>query len=80
MGRGDDLVTVAGLVLLKETEKALGVAVVADMVEGETGREVQVWLPKSLIDRREGLDDFGVCGEVDIPRWLAEKNNLEYED
>jgi hypothetical protein len=27
-----------------------------------------------------GAVGVGEVGEVDIPRWLAEKNNLEYED
>jgi hypothetical protein len=79
MGRGDDLVTVSGLVLIKETDKALGVSVVDEMEE-HAKNAVQAWLPLSLIDARRGLDAYGICGEVDIPRWLAEKNNLEYEE
>jgi len=75
-GDGNDLVTVSGLVLLKETDKALGVAVVSEM----QGHQVSHWLPKSMIDARRGLDAFGEVGECDLPRWLAEKNSLEYEE
>jgi len=74
-GSGNDWVTVGELVLIRETEKAWGVSVVAEMA----GKEVQFWLPKSQVDRIT-MTAFGEVGEVDIPRWLAEKNNLEYED
>lgn len=76
MGRGDDLVTVSGLVLLVETDKALGLAVADELV----GRSVQFWIPKSLVDARRGLDAFGCVGELDCARWWAEKNELEYEE
>lgn len=73
---GNDLVTVSDLVLLAETDKAYGVAV----VEGEAEKKnVEYWLPKSQVDRIT-MKKGGDTGEVDIPRWLAEKNNLEYED
>jgi hypothetical protein len=70
-----ELVTVKQLVLLAETEKALGVAVLEEM----EGRKVQYWLPKSQIDRKD-LEAFGQVGDVQMPRWLAEKNDLEYEE
>lgn len=69
-----DLVTVGDLKLLVETDKAYGVTSCND----ESGK-VKVWLPKSQIDRitMKKKDDVG---EVDIPRWLAEKNDFDYED
>jgi len=76
MGRGDDLVTVSGLVLLVETEKALGLAV-ADELEG---KKVDYWIPLSLVDARRGLSVFGEVGAIDVPRWWAEKQGLEYEE
>ena len=69
------LVTVYDLVLLAETDKALGLACVDEM----DGKNVQFWIPKSQIDRRKGLSVFAEVGELDIPRWLAEEKNLEYE-
>lgn len=76
MGRGDDLVTVSGLVLLVETDKALGLAIADELV----GKTVTHWVPKSLVDARRGLDAFGCVGEMDVVRWWAEKENLEYEE
>jgi hypothetical protein len=73
---GNDLVTVSNLILLAETDKAYGVAVIEDAEEKKT---VEYWLPKSKIDRIT-MKKRGDIGEVDVPRWLAEKNNLEYED
>jgi hypothetical protein len=71
-----DLVTVQNLVLLVETDKALGVAIVED---GQKKSKVEFWLPKSQVDRCT-MKVKGEIGEVDVPRWLAEKNDLEYED
>jgi len=69
----EDLVTVENVKLIAETDKALGVGL------GEEAIRVEIWLPKSQIDRQT-MKKKGDVGEVDIPRWLAEKNNLEYED
>lgn len=72
----DDLVTVKDLILLIETEKAFGVAMVE---EGVTKTKVELWLPKSQVDRIT-MKKKNETGEVDMPRWLAEKNDLDYED
>jgi hypothetical protein len=72
----NDLVTVSSLILIAVTDKAIGVAI----VEGDKPiTKVQFWLPKSQIDRQT-MTKKGDVGEVDIPRWLAEKNDLEYVD
>jgi hypothetical protein len=71
-----DLVTVKELILLVTTDKAFGVASVE---EGKTKSKVELWLPKSQVDRCT-MKKKGDVGEVDIPRWLAEKNDLDYED
>jgi hypothetical protein len=72
----DDLVTVTNLILLVETEKAIGCAIIED---GKKKDKVKVWFPKSQIDRCT-MTKRGDVGEVDIPKWLAEKNDLDYED
>jgi len=74
---GKDLVTVDNLIFLAETTKAIGIAVNESSEEEKT--KVELWLPKSQIDRQT-IYQKGDVGEIDIPRWLAEKNNLEYED
>ncbi len=72
-----DLVTVGDLVFLAETDKAIGVAIVSEEIKPNP--KVEFWLPKSQIDRQT-MHTKGEVGEVDIPRWLAEKNNLDHED
>lgn len=74
---GKDLVTVDNLIFLAETTKAIGVAINESSEEEKI--KVELWLPKSQIDRQT-IHQKGDVGEIDIPRWLAEKNNLEYED
>ena len=72
----EDLVTVNNLILLVTTDKAFGVA---HDEEGVKKEKVELWLPKSQVDRIT-MKKKGEVGEVDIPRWLAEKNDLDYED
>jgi hypothetical protein len=72
----NDLVTVSNIILLAETEKAIGVAVVET---DKTPTKVEFWFPKSQIDRQT-MQKKGDTGEIDIPRWLAEKHNLDYVD
>jgi hypothetical protein len=71
-----DLVTIKELILLTTTDKALGVAFVE---EGKVKDKVELWIPKSQVDRCT-MKKKGDVGEVDVPRWLAEKNDLDYED
>jgi hypothetical protein len=37
-------------------------------------RDGEIWLPKSQIE------DLGAHGEVQIPKWLAEEKELEYDE
>lgn len=78
MSDSHELVTVDNLVWLAETDKAIGFAVIGDIPVEEV-LKVQIWMPKSQIDRNTMQKKRDV-GEIDIPRWLAEKNNLEYID
>lgn len=73
-----DLVTIKDLILLVETEKAMGCIHSSELQE-RVKPQVQHWFPKSQIARRT-MDGFGEVGEIDIPRWLAEKTDLEYEE
>lgn len=72
----DDLVTIKGLILITETPKAYGIAFSS---EESKQPKVELWLPKSQVDRIT-VKRKGDVGEADIPRWLAEKNDLDYED
>jgi hypothetical protein len=72
----NDLVTIKGM-LLASTEKAIGISISDE--NGEYKKKVEFWLPKSQIDRCQPKKT-GEIGEIDIPRWLAEKNDLDYED
>lgn len=73
---GHDLVTVKGLKLLVTSDKALGVVFEE---EGKIKDKVELWIPTSQVDRCT-MKKKGDVGEVDIPRWLAEKNDLDYDD
>jgi hypothetical protein len=80
MSDSGDLVTVDSLVWLAETDKAIGFGIIGETpIEEMKKKKITLWIPKSQIDRNtmEKKDDVG---EIDIPRWLAEKNNLEYID
>lgn len=72
-----DLVTVSGLILLAESDKAIGVALFDP--EGCAQPPVEFWIPKSQIDRQT-MTKKGSIGEVDIPRWLAEKHDMDYQE
>jgi len=76
---GDDLVTLKNIVIVCETQKAYGCAV-ADEESDSTGLDVQFWVPVSLVDMmRLDKENPSLC-EIDIPRWFAEKNALDYEE
>lgn len=69
-GSGNDIVVVEG-VFITETPKATYMR-----VNGE-----EVWFPKSQFKRESELKDkdSGLWA-VFIPRWLADKNDLDYVD
>ena len=68
---GNDLVTVRGLFLQFETDRAFGVSFgPCDPVE--------IWLARSLVDDH-GLAK-GTEGWAQIPRWLAEKEDLQHNE
>lgn len=82
MSMGNDLVTVAALIKIVETEKAIGFIHLdeesqVDKPEWLKAQRAEFWIPKSQIDRNT-TEKKGDIGEIDIPRWLAEKNNLDY--
>ena len=68
---GKVLVLTKGI-FMRETEKAV---LIAYPVIGS------IWLPLSQMPHYPEISDVqaGEC-EVIIPRWLAEKNNIEYEE
>lgn len=74
---GNDLVTVKNVKILVETEKAYGCRIEDE--DDPHRATVDFWLPISQVDRNT-CDPKGNAGEIDIPRWLAEKNDLDYED
>ncbi len=65
----NDIVRVDGLKLIYKGERA--------MLVDKTGREA--WLPLSQIEDTD-LGDKNDEGFVEIPRWLAESEELDYGD
>lgn len=63
-------VNVARLKLVSKTEKAYGVS--------QNGGEVK-WIPSSQVENLELSRERG-DGWIEIPKWLAEKNELDYEE
>jgi hypothetical protein len=78
MTGNNDEVKVCGLFLQRDSGKAYGVSFARE------DTDVEVWIAKSevinddLFERRmegEGNEAFAV-----VPRWMAERNNLNYEE
>lgn len=65
----NEIVTVMVDRLIRQTDNAALCS-----IDGE-----EVWLPWSQIDEGSEIASNGDSGEVYIPRWLAEKKNLNYE-
>ena len=70
-----DYVTVADMVFFRETAKAVLV--------GEPGstQEERAWIPKSVIEDYDNNPPFKKVhdmGPLEIPRWVADQNNLNY--
>lgn len=65
-----EIVTVTDLWLKAESAKAMGVLV--------ANEAPIVWLPKSEIEN--DTLETGKEGTVEIPRWLADEKELNYED
>jgi hypothetical protein len=56
--------------LVRQTDKAA-----LCLIDGE-----EVWLPWSQIDEGSEIERDGDSGSAYIPRWLAEKHNLNYDE
>jgi hypothetical protein len=69
MGRSSDPVTVYDLILKLETEAAFGI---------EADENDVYWLPKSQIEAHTLV--VGQQGMAVMPRWLADKLSLDYEE
>lgn len=69
---GESSVRVEGLFLQAETSRAYGVSF------GIEDNNVECWIPKSEIEDR--FLSRGEEGWVVIPRWLADKMELSYEE
>lgn len=64
-----DPVTVNNLVLKVETDGAFGV---------DAGSDDIVWIPKSQVEAHTLFKDEK--GTAVMPKWLADKNDFEYEE
>lgn len=73
--RGKEIVLVQGT-FERDTEKA---ELISFLTDGGTPK--QHWLPKSQYGKDSEISDVstGAC-KLYIPRWLAEKNEIEYEE
>ncbi len=65
-----ETVTCSGLFKISETEKAIGVGT-------EEGGKILCWLAKSLIEEEDLT--YQKEGSVEIPEWLADREELNYE-
>ena len=71
-----DLVTVLfvdDLVVIAETENAIGIG------PHDGKREIEFWLPKSQLGDGYPRRD-AVVESIEMSKWLAEKNDLNYEE
>lgn len=77
---GEDIVTVKDLLVKVDKPKAYGVAVIQNgNVSMAQAGMIDAWIAKSQIESTD-LKSVGSVGFVDIPRWMAEKNDLVYEE
>lgn len=64
---------IVNAVIVKESEKAY----LFSALHKEGKKDIEVWIPKSQVSRIRKKDN--VASEVEIPEWLAKKNELDYE-
>lgn len=76
MSSNNELVTVVDLQLYSETDKAILVGP-PGLNESQRDAARKVWIPSSMVDNNS-FDGVGSEGYIEIPRWLADKNDLEY--
>lgn len=67
----DDLVLIEGLYLQRATTKAYGVSYAPY-------DEIELWIPKSLCG--ESTLRVNELGTLEVRRWFAEKEELNYEE
>ena len=72
----NEIVCCADLELYAETEKAILVGT-SGLHDTARDNARKVWIPSSMVDSTD-LDGVGSIGYIEIPKWLAEKNDLEY--
>ena len=72
----NDLVTIADIELYSETDKAILIGPPGLRADYRDNLR-KVWIPLSMIDTTD-LDGVGSIGYIEIPEWLADKNDLEY--
>lgn len=72
----NEIVCVADLQVYAVTDKAIFVGP-EGLNESQRDNQRKVWIPLSLIDSRN-IYDVGELGYIEVPKWVAEKNDLEY--
>ncbi len=79
MSNNEDTVIVKDRKLLRETENAvcLGGKNTPLHSQGMTGK---VWIPVTFIESPFPFNNVGEVADIEIPRWVAEQKELDYEE
>lgn len=78
MDKNDDLVVIEKQEVYAETEKAVLIGQ-AGMTSGKRSDLHKTWIPIAFINHRTA-HQIGAVGDFEIPRWFADKEDLEYKD
>lgn len=72
------LVTVSNIQLYGFTDKAILIGK-PKLLKASIHDKHKAWIPLSFIDSRD-IYDIDDIGYIEIPKWVAEQNDLEYDE
>lgn len=74
-----DLVIVKQCKLFHETERAILIGPITMPLHSQ-GSKGKTWIPKIFISSPFPFDKKGDIAAIEMQRWVAEQNNLKYEE
>ena len=76
---GNDLVVLKNRKLISETEQAILIGDKHTPLR-YSGMRGKTWIPRVFVSDPFPFDDIGAVADVEIPRWVAEQNDLDHEE
>lgn len=75
----NDFVILKNWKLFIETDKAILIGDKRTPLH-YSGMKGKVWIPRVFVSDPYPFNDIGSIADVEIPRWVAEQNDLDYEE